>query len=481
MQAAEVEGSHWSRRPAAAAALLGWEAHDAWPVRAIGRGRTGRPRRRLRVVLAACGKAALKGRWADVLIDPAGHCLFTCGFALRNLHKSPDSRAGVTPRPVANVRAAAAPACGDWCRFRAAGRGSGASPTRGRQQVAGGRRCGSALPAGARGPAEKKSPFSTSRKRGGPTFGQKFHFGAAFRGRRGACGPLLHVEAAGRDLQNPRWRLPLYSNIRRRSRARLRQSGISDQNEGLSVLMVLDRSNLSSARGGQPDAVQSDTCVAAWAPRTGAGRERRRVRLQPASVSKRRTPAGCWRCVGGRRRKAISCTFFSVCCAIADRFGSFRSRSGRFQRHPIYKPVNHHSSDLRFCLGGGRRRGSTNALVPATNRKKCARSGAFADKRATDRKKCAARRLGRCLESAPGRRLEARGGQRAGPWLANPKTLAGRMEPRPVASRTKPAPIVAGRGVPTISTVAVRSPRFRLVRPRDLWRSRKANPQVDEP
>ena len=58
--------------------------------------------------------------------------------------------------------------------------------------------------------------------------GQKFHFGAAFRGRREACGPLLHVEAAGRDLQNPRWRLPLYSNIRRRSRARLRQSGIFD-------------------------------------------------------------------------------------------------------------------------------------------------------------------------------------------------------------------------------------------------------------
>ena len=79
----------------------------------------------------------------------------------------------------------------------------------------------------------------------------------------------------------------------------LRQSGISDQNEGLSVLVVLDRSNLSSARGGRPDAVQSDACVIAWDPRAGADRERRRVRPQPASACRRRTPAGCWWCVGG--------------------------------------------------------------------------------------------------------------------------------------------------------------------------------------
>ena len=197
----------------------------------------------------------------------------------------------------------------------------------------------------------------------------------------------------------------------------------------------------------------------------------------PAGDGHPQGAGGAWGRVGGKRFRARFFRFVARLQIDSAPFGVVRGASN------VILSISQ-LIIIRLTCGfawGGRRRGATNAPAPATNRKKCARSGAFADKRATDRKKCAARRLGRCLESAPGRRLEARGGQRAGPWLANPKTLAGRMEPRPVASRTKPAPIAAGRGVPTISTVAVRSLRFRLVRPRDLWRSRKANPQVDEP
>ena len=39
--------------------------------------------------VAACGKAAVKGRWTNVSIGPAVHGSSSCGFALRNLHKSP--------------------------------------------------------------------------------------------------------------------------------------------------------------------------------------------------------------------------------------------------------------------------------------------------------------------------------------------------------------------------------------------------------
>ena len=42
---------------------------------------------------ASCGKAAVKGRWARVPIGPAGYGSSTCGFAVRNLHKSPPQRA----------------------------------------------------------------------------------------------------------------------------------------------------------------------------------------------------------------------------------------------------------------------------------------------------------------------------------------------------------------------------------------------------
>ena len=62
-----------------------------------------------------------------------------------------------------------------------------------------------------------------------------------------------------------------------------------------------------------------------------------------------RTPAGDRRPQGARRRKAVSCAFFSVCCAVARRFALLRGRSGHPRRRPFYKPFHHRSSDLRFC------------------------------------------------------------------------------------------------------------------------------------
>ena len=62
-----------------------------------------------------------------------------------------------------------------------------------------------------------------------------------------------------------------------------------------------------------------------------------------------RTPAGDRRPQGARRRKAVSCTFFSVCCAIAGQFGPFLGRSGRLRRRHFYKLFHHRSSVLRFC------------------------------------------------------------------------------------------------------------------------------------
>ena len=78
-EAPGVEGPHRTHTPAAAKAFPGWDA----------RGSSDRPRRLGRKALPACGKAALKGRWAGMPIDPAAHGSPTCGFALRNLHKSP--------------------------------------------------------------------------------------------------------------------------------------------------------------------------------------------------------------------------------------------------------------------------------------------------------------------------------------------------------------------------------------------------------
>ena len=94
--------------------------------------------------LGACGagsacesrpakKAAVTGRWAGVPIDPFAYGSGTSEFALRNLRKSPDCRVGALPHLRAPTRRRRPLTCGDWRRFRAAGRGSGAHSTCGRQ------------------------------------------------------------------------------------------------------------------------------------------------------------------------------------------------------------------------------------------------------------------------------------------------------------------------------------------------------------
>ena len=143
--------------------------------------------------------------------------------------------------------------CGDWCRFRAAGRGLFAPRPAGVCGLAGRGRA-------ARGRTKKKSPFSTSRKRGGPSFGQKFHFGAAFRCRRAARGPLFMCKRPAAIRKTPDggflWitifesgRPPAFAKVEFLTTA-LRQSGILDQNRGPSVSTASDRADLPPARGG---------------------------------------------------------------------------------------------------------------------------------------------------------------------------------------------------------------------------------------
>ena len=82
--------------------------------------------------MAARKKAALKGRWAGMPIDPLAYGSSTCTFALRNLHKSPDASVAGASHPQAPGTCGRTPTCGDWCRFRAAGLGSDVCPTSGR-------------------------------------------------------------------------------------------------------------------------------------------------------------------------------------------------------------------------------------------------------------------------------------------------------------------------------------------------------------
>ena len=134
-EAAGVEGSHWSRAPAAAAAYPVW---DAFAVRPGGRRRAGTPlrlRRRFRAGVADRGKAAVKGRWACLPIGSAVHGSRTSTFALRNLHKSPGRRVEASPRLLLACGLRPRQPHGDWCRFRAAGLGSGARPTRRRPRA----------------------------------------------------------------------------------------------------------------------------------------------------------------------------------------------------------------------------------------------------------------------------------------------------------------------------------------------------------
>ena len=133
-------------RPPAADARRGGgfaTGENSWGHRARSAGTRGvrfgaSPHRCGRKALPPCGEAAVKGRWAGVPIDPLAYGSSTCGFALRNLHKSPglrvgdlaasavDFRVAGTLRPAA-IGAGFARLVAGWVRSRSAGvRGLGA-------------------------------------------------------------------------------------------------------------------------------------------------------------------------------------------------------------------------------------------------------------------------------------------------------------------------------------------------------------------
>ena len=58
--------------------------------------------------LAPCGKAAVKGRWAGMPIDPLAYGSLACAFALRNLHESPWPTGWAHAGPTTGIRAASA-------------------------------------------------------------------------------------------------------------------------------------------------------------------------------------------------------------------------------------------------------------------------------------------------------------------------------------------------------------------------------------
>ena len=163
---------------------------------------------------------------------------------------------------------------------------------------------------------------------------------------------------------------------------------------------------------------------------------------------------------GGARRacrwKAVSCTFFSVCCAIAGRFGPFRGRPRPFGPAPSASAFVTVRLNCGFTRGG-RRRGALGTPASATNRKKCAQNGAFANKRTTNRKKCAAGR------PRPGRGRHGFGGARR-PALGQAPAASG-MHPDRMRHRSKPA-----FSVPTVRAGfdhGTRRPRTATRRPGD--------------
>ena len=167
---------------------------------------------------------------------------------------------------------------------------------------------------------------------------------------------------------------------------------------------------------------------------------------------------------------------FSVCCAIAGQLGSIRDGSGRLQR-----PFSISSFVIvRLTCGFPRRgqgRGASGAPAPATSRKKCARNGAIADKRATNRKNVqpdARASVGACMRRMrPGHRCA-----RLRPASCERLQVEASRSPRPAARNLHQSPQVVdersshARRVCDAPSTCTRG---------DLWRFRKANPQEDEP
>ena len=107
------------------------------------RGRIGRARTRITVGGRRLWPVKKRQSRVDGQVCPSTRLVYslsTCGFALRNLHKSPRVQVGSAPHTQRACKLHSPPTSGDWCRFRAAGRGLRPAAACGRPRVAGRRR-----------------------------------------------------------------------------------------------------------------------------------------------------------------------------------------------------------------------------------------------------------------------------------------------------------------------------------------------------
>ena len=412
------------RRPAAAKRRPGRDA----------RGSSDRPRQPGWKALLTSKKTALKGRWTNMSIDPAVHGSPTCGFALRNLHKSPCPYE-LDPRWTRNGHTSCerVPICSDWCRFRAAGRGMDARPTCG---------CIAGAPVAA----------SPTGRRGGALVKTRVHWREESQ-KIGFCGQnerSLEANRPSRPGNPPRQPSRPFDPAAKPQLRMLCSNAWSklafsvptvkacfDHGGRLSVSRAPDRTDSPDAR------TASD-----WPGLPGARGARPREPAPPR---------------------------FSVRRGHVDEI-AFRAHFLRFVAcvHPISAPFGpspptsnhyllaHRNSDLGF----------SRTPLPAGTLRASSRRPSLQRTSKNVRELCSRRRV--CNE--PQKMYTQT--ERPPP---NPRMPAGRGRARPAASRTKPAPIAADWRAATTRTPAAAPARPQPARPGDLWRFRKANLQVDEP
>ena len=187
-------------------------------------------------------------------------------------------------------------------------------------------------------------------------------------------------------------------------------------------------------------------------------------------------PRGAGGAPGERRRKAVSCTFFSVCCTIADRFGPFRDRSGRLQRLPFYKPFHHHSPELRFSSERPKAGHPGHARIHNKPQKMCTKQRVRGQTCNKPKKMCS------CPHRRPGSARGLRPGTSTHPPASHKPAGARRSGACP--TRGQPHETCTNRCCS--AAAATRAPATGATHPRpirhgDLWRFRKANTQVAEP
>ena len=284
-------------------------------------------------------------------IDPVVHGSRSGEFALRNLHKSPElAGRGASDQQLASHLQRYAP-CSDLRRFRAAGRRPNALSTCRRTRAAGAseQRC-----AGRHTGRRPRTLAGQRPARGGRVgkiafrahflrfVARAHHFFALF----GPSLPASNYYPNAHQFPDLRlYRAPSSTGALRASPGRP-----SLQRTSKNVHELASRRRACN----EPQKMCIWTLARRARRATGAGRRPRTparppVPREPAGARRQRTPTGCGRHAGRASAESGFVHVFSVCCAIAHRFGPLRGRSGRLQRLPSYKSFHHRSSDLRFC------------------------------------------------------------------------------------------------------------------------------------